>query len=552
MPALKKIISIFSASLLVAISLTVGSTGAQALESNDRVVGAVGSAISEYLPSFECTPPAGVTPTYYTNGTLPPGISLDPQTGRLTGTFSEAGTFNFTDSPGCQWSIGDQTWSQGQPVSVEFIVYAEAATSTPAPSLTVESLGNTWCSVQITGSVPAEQDPRSLTLTMWSASNPDPMVIALKDQPVDTPFTLTYNPGGPDNFSEEDLAKMRSISWEYYDCNELMSVQLSYKSHLSPVASSPVVTAVTSLGNLEATPVVISSYVPDPLCGIYLEGWLPTTGDLGTRATVLIEGETSGNIMTIHPLLYEAGYFDIYIPLGDMSQYLSSESGEIVAGSTNPVCGEDFMVSAVIVLNGQEIVGTTGGETSLFCDAGTYKNDTACSLAPAGTYSPEAGMSQPIGCEKGTFQNNTGATSCFDAPKGFYVATKRAISATPCPAGKTTLNEGSTSVQECYTLKTQAFTTFKAPKGLKYGQSVTLPTVTDSNLRTTIEISGRCEFVRTTMKVKVGKRTRTVDAVKIRAGNQSGTCNITLTNEGDAVYKPFTKSTTIKVSRTGK
>jgi hypothetical protein len=54
------------------------------------------------------------------------------------------------------------------------------------------------------------------------------------------------------------------------------------------------------------------------------------------------------------------------------------------------------------------------------------------------------------------------------------------------------------------------------------------------------------------MKVKVGKITRNVQALKITAGTETTTCVLRLTNEGNAFYSPYTKVHTIKVTRTGK
>lgn len=546
----KKHLSVLTTAILVAIGLVAAPTSAQAFADNDIIVGVVGTSIDAELREFSCYPPEGVTPTYIAEGTLPPGITLNSTNGKIQGTYTQAGTFTYSGNSGCEWTQNGIPYSQKSPQVIEFEVYAQAGATPQAPSLTVEALGNADCDVRITGSVPAEQDPRSLKLTMWSNSRPTPKVVTLREQPADTPFTLTFSPDY--NFNQADSQKIRFSDSTWFDCNDVMSFSLSYQNQASPVATSPVRTAVTSFTVLNIEPVLFDVSVPDPLCTLSIDGWLDTTGDPGTRAEVIIEGEDSGNRMTIYPQLYENGFFDIDIPLADMTQYDSTDSGELAGDSTALRCGEWYFADAEITVNGQIVSGGTEGTTMLFCDAGTYKNGNVCAPAPAGSFVPAAGMTEALGCEKGTFQSLAGATSCLDAPKGFFVATKRATAATACPAGQTTLGTASTSARDCYVLKNQTFKTLKAPKVLKYGKSVTVPIVTDNNLPLAIVFGGRCYSAQTTMKVKVGRVTRTVAALKITAGTEDTVCTLTLTNEGDAVYKPFTSTTSIRVSRTGR
>lgn len=77
--------------------------------------------------------------------------------------------------------------------------------------------------------------------------------------------------------------------------------------------------------------------------------------------------------------------------------------------------------------------------TTAPCEPGTFSESgfQPCEEAPAGKFvdSPEAIAATP--CAAGTYQPNTGQTSCLQADPGYYVATAGAIAQIECPDGKT-------------------------------------------------------------------------------------------------------------------
>ncbi|MEY2693749.1 MAG: hypothetical protein RL142_97 [Actinomycetota bacterium] len=515
------------------------------------IVSVVGQSPSQMLYTNNCDAPEGSGRTYIHYGELPPGITLNGTTGMLEGAFTTAGTFIFDGSAGCSWNNGATV--QVMQHYITFVVYETAAESTPAPTLTAEALGDRECTVRLTASIPATQDIGSLLLTISAPGEYEPEVFQLVEQPENTTFDLDVKLDADDSsFIDSDLPLLRTSNrYIQADCNQRITFTLSYRHQMSPVASASVVETGRFV-NQNPDPVVVVDSWPSDLCWIGLDGWFPQSGDSGTRPTITITGEDSGNILTIYPILSGGGAFELDVPLDDMSQYFVSESGEIAQGSLAPDCGEFLSIEAIVTVDGANLVGDTQTLGMRWCDAGDFDNGDACVPAPAGSYVPGMGMTQATLCPKGTFQNLIGASACTDAPRGYYTDRVGSVEATPCPGGKVTEHTGSTSPLLCYVLKNQAFTTFKPLSKLKYRASTTVPLVTDSGFELARELSGRCATSITTMKVKVGKITRNVQALKITAGTETTTCVLRLTNEGNAFYSPYTKVHTIKVTRTGK
>ncbi len=85
--------------------------------------------------------------------------------------------------------------------------------------------------------------------------------------------------------------------------------------------------------------------------------------------------------------------------------------------------------------------------TNTQCQPGNYDaGGNECVPAPAGSFVPEAGATEPTECLAGTWQDQEGADSCKLAEPGFYVPEPGAIQQLACPAG-TTSEAGAT---ECF------------------------------------------------------------------------------------------------------
>jgi len=83
------------------------------------------------------------------------------------------------------------------------------------------------------------------------------------------------------------------------------------------------------------------------------------------------------------------------------------------------------------------------------CDTGYYCINGENIQVPAGTYTNDMGMSVPIPCPKGQYQDEKGKDRCKDAPKGSFVASERSLSATPCEIGQYQDEIGKTSCKLC-------------------------------------------------------------------------------------------------------
>ncbi|MFM2384362.1 MAG: Tyrosine-protein kinase ephrin type receptor-like [Actinomycetota bacterium] len=544
----KKLVSWFTSIVLALSGLVAAAIPAHA-DTASTYVGAVGTTINENWYADECNPAPGATPTYFQDGELPPGITLNTATGYISGTYTQAGTFSFSARVGCSWFEGEINPSRSRTFTTEFIVYQEAAEAPVAPTLNVLANADEFCSLDITGIVPAEQDYRTLKLSIRTPGQSSGLEMTLNSQPANTPFTVNIEIDGEDSINDPDIATVDD--YDYFGCNETLNVTLSYRYHVSPIATTTE-TVITRFSSHTLTPKLMEqAYPAAPYCTVVIEGWFPSSGDVGTRPTLTLTAENS--IMMVYPYVESGGYFSAALPLDDMSLLAEFDDTVEIAQGTAPACGEFFDVVASYTLDGVVMSSQEEGFLGYrYCQAGSFDSGTACVQAPAGSYVSADGATAATLCPKGTFQGNTGSTSCIDAPIGYYVGTKGATQATQCPSSKVTAAVGATHVSECYSLKSQTFTSFKGSTKLKFNAFTLVPLVTDNQLDLEFRMEGRCAYSTTTMKVKVGKTTRTVPAMKITAGVEATVCRVTLLSNGNSIYKPYVKTHNIKVSRTGK
>jgi hypothetical protein len=546
--SIKKTLSTLLAFALAASALVLTPSPSNAAGLPSSIAVSVGEVFYHSLAPGACeTLPEGSSGpvTYAIDGTLPTGIGLNPNTGVITGIFEEAGTWVMTGQTHCYFtgSNGNQSGA-GYPTNATFVVYPEPADETPTPFLSVNSNGGPNCELQIVGEFPEAQDPG--TGVLYIESDGGVIEISLVSQAADTPFTLIvplndWRPG------DDPLI----ASWDRdgeVRCSSEIDFRLGYRYRTAPFEFAEV-NNIYATFDLGVSPHITSLPFGDSYCSVYLTGRFLRSGDLGTKPTVTVQSETGE--VTVMPTVDRQGRFFVRIPLDDIREFSFSD-GALVLNGPVPSCGEEMGARASIWVGGEELTSWSDAYATRFCDPGSFDNGEQCLPTPAGTYAPSGGLTSPILCPKGTFQENIGSDECLDSPVGTYVGTKGAILPTTCPSGKVTFEPGAVHVSECYSLKNQAFTSLKVASKLKFGASVTIPAETDNRIPVTITSIGVCTQIETTMRVKVGKVTRDVRAVRITAGSVAGTCGVNITNNGDPYFRGYTKNLVIKVSRTGK
>ena len=196
-----------------------------------------------------------------------------------------------------------------------------------------------------------------------------------------------------------------------------------------------------------------------------------------------------------------------------------------------------------------------GSSQALPCEPGRFASEEGmvdCEQAPAGYFVSEEAATEATPCSKGFFASNLGSVTCMQAPRGFYVSTVAATKATMCSSGKTTATAGATSSSACYKPITQVLTGFKAPKALKFSAKTNLIATTTAKAVTKFKTTGPCSAKIITVTTKVKGKKVSSKVLSVTAGKTAGTCKIVQTSAEVGKYAAFTKTTSIKISRTGK
>jgi cytochrome b involved in lipid metabolism len=192
---------------------------------------------------------------------------------------------------------------------------------------------------------------------------------------------------------------------------------------------------------------------------------------------------------------------------------------------------------------------------ALPCEPGRFSSEEGmvdCEQAPAGYFVSTTAATQAIPCSKGFFAASEGSVSCMKVPRGFYVSTVAATRATICSKGLTTASTGATSSTSCYKPILQVLTGFKAPTALKYSAKTNLIATTTAKAVTSFKTTGPCSAKIITLTTKVKGKNVSSKVLSVTAGKTAGTCKIVQTSPEVGKYAAFTKTTSIKISRTGK
>lgn len=278
------------------------------------------------------------------------------------------------------------------------------------------------------------------------------------------------------------------------------------------------------------TPSVTATALNNADCDIRIVGTFPETPDAGS-ATIKI---TNPGVTVIATLAAAVGgsLVDVTVSADDLSELAQNPAVAAFA----PEAGSDFNQcnGTLKVEVSYQFQGAPAAAAFVFVDP---------------THGAAVNPNQP--CALGSFSGN-GRGDCTLAPKGSFVSTTGATSATACPAGQTTLLAGSRSHFECFKVVTQTAKAIKVPAKSKFGVKVLTPKTTDLGAPLTLTASGACSVksVKATVVVK-GKKT-SVNRYQITMGKAAGTCALTYVNAGDDSHTAITSVKRVKVSKTGK
>ena len=134
-----------------------------------------------------------------------------------------------------------------------------------------------------------------------------------------------------------------------------------------------------------------------------------------------------------------------------------NEAGQTGRGSIDtdePTPGEILFTPNHLMLDDRD--PNENGILSIFepfprgCIPGSWFNSTLgdCQWNSPGHYTDQAELTQEIPCPIGSYQPNTGQSSCLLSPPGYYTDVEASITPTPCPAGQYQPAEGQTACIE--------------------------------------------------------------------------------------------------------
>ena len=200
------------------------------------------------------------------------------------------------------------------------------------------------------------------------------------------------------------------------------------------------------------------------------------------------------------------------------------------------------------------VASSAGTTVATPCPLGKFTSvtgSTECLPAPPGYFVDTTASTVAKPCQKGYFSSVSGSAQCQIAPKGFYVADTASSIATACATGFTTATTGSTASSSCYKPTAQTIPGFSSPKSLKYGASTNLAITTNTKALATHKVSGPCTAKVVSIVTKVNGKNVTTKMLKITASNKAGNCSVTLTSAAKDKYLALTKTSQIKVSKSG-
>ena len=480
-------------------------------------------------------------PDTATNGTwflendmaLPPGLIFDTNDNHIKGTPTELGSFKLPLIKCLQGGVNG--FYEGIRVGTILV----SPPSTPTPSLSATVLSNYKCEVRLIGVLPATPDPSTAKITATFGA--ESSVLTLRNYAASEIIDITLS---MNNFvaSAQSNPNIASVtSGPDFSCGNEVIFTLGYQNGGAPVATAQ---AIVTTRGVEIEPTVWVSTVLNQACTVRIQASVSQFTDDDLFRITVSAGIGGWDIQ--YKDVTPGNPLDTVI---DFRNVPNEEEDSRIA--TVFVWGEPFDCQNAGIQAGTKYNGiavdvniiSTAVVTPV-CAPGSYGKVAfegalvyrQCLPAPIGSYVDLANvLAEPT-----------------LAPKGYFVNTTSATSATKCPAGLTTELPGARSINDCYKQKFQTAKAIKTPTKLKFGAKHETAGRADAGLALDAVATGSCTVTKITKTVKINGKSVKQPRWVIKATNKAGNCKVTFSNPGDYTYKPFTVTKTIKVTKTGK
>ncbi|MEY2674716.1 MAG: hypothetical protein RLZZ514_1281 [Actinomycetota bacterium] len=480
-------------------------------------------------------------PDTATNGTwflendmaLPPGLTFDTNDNHIKGTPTELGSFKLPLIKCLQGGVNG--FYEGIRVGTILVT----PPSTPTPSLSATVLSNYKCEVRLIGVLPATPDPSTAKITATFGA--ESSVLTLRNYAASEIIDITLS---MNNFvaSAQSNPNIASVtSGPDFSCGNEVIFTLGYQNGGAPVATAQ---AIVTTRGVEIEPTVWVSTVLNQACTVRIQASVSQFTDDDLFRITVSAGIGGWDIQ--YKDVTPGNPLDTVI---DFRNVPNEEEDSRIA--TVFVWGEPFDCQNAGIQAGTKYNGiavdvniiSTAVVTPV-CAPGSYGKVAfegalvyrQCLPAPIGSYVDLANvLAEPT-----------------LAPKGYFVNTTSATSATKCPAGLTTELPGARSINDCYKQKFQTAKAIKTPTKLKFGAKHETAGRADAGLALDAVATGSCTVTKITKTVKINGKSVKQPRWVIKATNKAGNCKVTFSNPGDYTYKPFTVTKTIKVTKTGK
>jgi hypothetical protein len=368
---------------------------------------------AEYGDTFDYTYPCtadGEAITYSLSGNVPAGLTVDSNTGRVTGTIEYTGYFAF--------QVDCHTSNSGTGSSV----YLNVATRAHA-FFHVTPLNDQNCSVRMTADLLPNHEGSWLQATVngnvlyfaspvvvpkhgsesYTISYDNIMATTLDDgtTPVQIFKNNAQDPFMWDPITAEDAAQIQcgsSVSWEYWtDYTNVGYVAQTVTATRNTVSVNPV------------TPYLRVTAMHDQNCSYLIEGFLPANPDANSVSLEMMRaGETDPNEVTIGNVSAGQPFKVALATDGTFEQIFGVTTEEVSAiqASFDPVCGDSTSFKLRYAANGiqsnwateSNVVATEGNDLAPVTNglppviSTEYLGGAECTVKITG-YSPKPSLS---------------------------------------------------------------------------------------------------------------------------------------------------------------